>query len=402
MSSVNHKDRDHALLSASGASRWMACTPSARLEEKAMVKDSGSIYSKEGTLAHELSDIMLQKRWKNLSDKGFNAEKRKIRTAVKKLFPDSPDLIMQEMETEVQKYVDIVSEAYLAALTETPDAVLMLEERLDYSHVVPEGFGTGDAIIIGNLKMRGFDLKYGRGIVVDAKLNQQQMLYSLGALRKFEMHFDIGRVEMNIVQPRVNNYSTWETSANYIESWAEKIVRPKAVAAFEGSGEKHAGDWCKWCKIKPVCRAAMDKNLEMAQHDFKLPEEVPIDELAEVMLRMDMFTDWISSVKAYLVQQAMAGKEVPHFKLVEGRSNRKWVNEDRVTELLTENGFTEDQYMKSSLEGITKIEKLVGKDDFYRVFSETIVKPPGAPTLVHESDRRDPIGSLAEAKKDFK
>ena len=366
-----------------------------------MVKDSGSIYSKEGTLAHELSDILLQKEWKKLSAKGFSAEKRKIHNAVKKLFPDSHEYVWAEMETEVQKYVDIVSEAYRASLAETPDAVLLLEQRLDYSHVVPQGFGTGDAIIIGNLRMKGFDLKYGRGIIVDAKLNKQQMLYSIGALRKFEMHYDIERVEMNIVQPRVNNYSTWETSVGYIESWAEKIVRPAAETAFAGEGEKAAGDWCKWCKIKPICRKAMDHNLELAKHDFKRPDEVSVEELAGVLDRADMFTDWLSSVKDYLSQRLMKGDPVPGYKMVEGRSNRKWVDESKVEKLLQKEGFKPEDYLKSSLEGITKIEKLVGKDDFYEKFSELFIKPPGAPTMVHISDRRTAMG-LAQAKEDFK
>lgn len=400
MATVDHTGRDHALLSASGASRWMACPPSARLEEKALTKDTDNIYAQEGTLAHELSDILLQERWKGLSAKGAAAEKRKITTAVKKLFPDDHALILQEMEAEVQKYVDIVSEAYSEALKTTPDAVLLLEERLDYSHIVEQGFGTGDAIIIGDGLMDEYDLKYGKGIVVDAKLNPQLMLYANGALRKYDMAYDIQRVRLNIVQPRLDNFSSWETSVGYIENWAEKVVRPAAKLAFAGEGEKKAGDHCKWCKVKPICRAVMDYNLEIAKHDFKQPEEVSIEELAGILDRADMFTDWLSSVKSYLMDTALSGKFVPGYKLVEGRSNRRWADEEKVKQILEEDGYPQEEFLKMSLEGITKIEKLVGKDEFNTKFGDAVIKPQGSPTLVPLSDRRPAMG-LAQAKEDF-
>jgi hypothetical protein len=365
-----------------------------------MSKDTGSVYSQEGTIAHELSDLMLQVRWKGLSGKGYSAEKRKLVTKLRKLFPKDHEVVLTEMETEVGKYVDIVSEAYTASLSETPDAVLLLEERLDYSHVVPQGFGTGDAIIIGNSLMKGFDLKYGKGIVVDAKLNSQQMLYSLGALRKYEMQYDIERVQMNIVQPRINNFSTWETSTNYITSWGEKVVRQKAIDAYEGKGEKKAGEWCKWCKVKPICRAAMDHAVELAKHDFRDPDLVSIQELSEVLDRADMFTDWLSAVKQYLTDSLMSGEEVPGYKLVEGRATRKWVDEEKAKEILAKKGFKQDQYLKTALEGITTIEKLVGKDGFEELLSGTFIKPQGAPTMVHVSDKRPGMG-LAQAREDF-
>lgn len=398
MSNVDHTSRDHALLSASGAKRWMACTPSARLEEKAADKSGNSIYAQEGTLAHELSDIVLHKEWKDMSTKSFNAQKKKIKTQVVKLMSEAS---WAEMEREVKKYTDIVSETYRATLKKHPDAILILEERLDFSHIVPQGFGTGDAMIVSDDWMWIGDLKYGRGLLVEAKSNPQCMLYGLGALREQELVYDIERVSMNIIQPRLNNFSQWECSVKYLEKWAETIVKPKARAAFDGEGEKVAGEHCKWCKVKAVCRTLADHNLELAKHDFKDAQDMSLEELADILLRSDMLTDWLSSVKKHLQEQALTGAAIPNHKLVIGKSNRKWLDQAKVQKVMDKEGFTTDEYMKSTLQGIPTIEKLLGKEAFEEKLSGTWEKPQGAPTLVHISDKRQPYG-LASAKEDFK
>jgi len=400
MGNVDHTSRDHALLSASGAKRWMACTPSARLEEKAADKSGNSIYAQEGTLAHELSDIVLHKQWKDMSTRSFNAQKKKIHTAVKKLFPKNHEATWAEMEREVKKYTDIVSEQYAATLKEYPDALLILEERLDYSHIVPQGFGTGDAMIVADVWLWIGDLKYGRGVEVDAKTNPQMMLYGLGALREQELVYNIERVSMNIIQPRLDNFSTWECSVGYLEKWAETIVRPKARLAFDGEGEKEAGDHCKWCKVKAVCRTLADHNLEIARHDFKAASDMSLQELSDVLLRAPMLTDWLSAVKDHLREEALKGAVVPKHKLVIGKSNRKWTDQSKVQKVMDKEGFTTDEYMKSTLQGIPTIEKLLGKEAFAEKLSGTWEKPQGAPTLVHISDKRQPYG-LASAKADF-
>lgn len=399
MAEVDHSSRDHALLSASGAKRWLSCTPSARLEEKAVDKSGDSIYAQEGTLAHELSDIELHRKWKPelMPTRTYNAQKKKLRNAVIKLLDENA---WKEMVREVAKYTDQVSEKYAEVLKEHPDAILILEERLDYSHVVPQGFGTGDAMIVADGIIFIFDLKYGRGISVEAKSNPQMMLYALGALREQELVYDIERVNMNIIQPRLNNYSSWECSVGYLTKWADTVVRPKAEEAFAGEGEKEAGDWCKFCKVAVFCRKLADHNLELARHDFKAAQDLTLEEMSDIMLRADMLTDWLASIKKHLQKEALAGKTIPMHKLVLGKSNRKWVDEAKVKKLLTEEGFKEDEYLKVSLEGIPKIERLVGKEDFDDKFAGTWEKPQGAPTLVHISDKRQPYG-LASAKADF-
>jgi len=397
MSGINHSTRGHALLSASGSKRWMNCTPSARLEER-MSSEEESIFAKEGTLAHELSDIILQKAFKDMPIKAFNAEKRKIKNAVVKLLSAEA---FEEMETEVAKYVDIVSEAYNVALKANPGAVLILEERLDYSHIVPEGFGTGDTMIVSDGLLDNYDLKYGRGISVEAKSNPQLMLYGLGALRRFELQYDIQEVQMNIVQPRLNNYSSWKCSVQYLEKWGEKVVKPVAEKAFAGEGDKCAGDWCKWCKFKPVCPTIKEKALEVAKHEFAPVDEVSLSELAEVMKQSEIITDWLSAVKKHLLTQIQKGEKVPGFKVVAGRSNRKWINETKTICILDKLPNIEvTDFMVSKVKGIAAIEKLVGKETFEEHFSKAFEKPTGAPTLAPFSDKRPAMG-LAQAKEDF-
>lgn len=397
MAEVNHSSRSHALLSASGAARWLACTPSARLEERAGGKDTSSIYAEEGTLAHELSDIMLHREFKGMKAKTFNSEKRKLKTRVIKLLDE---LAWSEMEREVQKYVDYVKETFLAVRKKTPDAVLMLEERLDYSHIVPQGFGTGDCIIIADDIMYVIDLKYGKGIQVEAKTNPQAMLYAHGALYKFDMAFDIKEVQMCIVQPRLNNISEWKCSVNYLHGWADKVAGPKAKLAYAGEGEKVAGDHCKWCKVKALCRTYADKNLELAKYEFSDPDLLTLEERAQIYEQSGMLTDWVSSIGKNLFDEAMKGTPIPNHKLVIGRSNRKWTDEQKAMELLAEKGFEESEYKRVSIETITKVQKLVGKDVLEEEFKDFMVKPEGKPTLVHASDKRTAIG-LASAKEEF-
>lgn len=333
-----------------------------------------------------------------MSTRSSNAQKKKLKTQVVKLLSEAS---WAEMEREVKKYTDIVSETYRSVLKEHPDAIIILEERLDYSHIVPQGFGTGDALIVADGILYIFDLKYGRGLLVEAKSNSQAMLYAIGALHEQELVYDIERVNMNIVQPRLNNFSSWECSTGYLVKWAETFVKPKAAQAFKGEGEKVAGDHCKWCKVKAVCRTLADHNLEIAKHDFKAADEMSIAELSEILLRSNMLTDWLSSVKKHLQEKALEGETIPQHKLVIGKSNRKWTNQTKVQEVMDSEGFTTDEYMKSSLQGIPTIEKLLGKEVFEEKLSGAWEKPQGAPTLVHISDKRQPYG-LASAKEDFK
>lgn len=391
MENINHTNRKHALLSASGSSRWLNCTPSARLEEK-FQESKRSIYAEEGTLAHEFGDLNLQFYNGNISESVFNKEIKKLR---------KEDLYSPEMEEEIQKYVDIVLENYKAAKVNTPDAVLLIEERFDFSHIVEDGFGTGDATIIADGILEIDDLKYGKGIRVEAENNPQLKLYGLGALASYDMMYEIHTVRLNIIQPRLNHYSSWDISREDLETWGNRIVKPKAKKAYEGKGVQKAGDWCRFCKVKPMCATLAARNIKLAAHEFKDPHLLTEKQLLEVYKQQPMLVDWVNSVSKYLLDEALKGKNWPGYKLVEGRSNRKWSDEEKVRETLLDQGFDESEYITSKLSTITQIEKNITKDVFRDLLSDYVIKPQGKPTLVDVKDKRQALG-VEDAKEVFK
>ena len=394
MGEVNHSARKHALLSASGASRWLACTPSARLEEKfeESSPSTSSVYADEGTLAHEFGDLNLRKAAGRISDSVFDKEIKELR---------KHPLYSSEMEGEVDKYVTYVLEAFSEAKQKTPDTVLMIEERLDFSHLVEQGFGTGDAGIIADGVLEIVDLKYGKGIRVEAEENPQLMLYGSGALKSFELMYDIHTIKMTIVQPRLDHISSWEIPVKELISWGEKTVKPAAAKAYLGQGLQKAGDHCKWCKVKAMCATLAAKNIALARHEFKDPHLLTEKQLLEVYKQQPMLVDWVDSVSEYLLAEALKGKQWPGYKVVEGRSQRKWVDETQVATTLLDLEYTADKFMVSKLAGIPAIEKLVGKKEFPVLLGELVVTPPGKPALVPESDKRPAMG-IEQAKLDFK
>jgi len=391
LSSVEHSTRAHALLSASGASRWMNCTPSARLEEK-FDESSTSSFAAEGTLAHEFGDVNLRFKNGEIDEKTLKAELKKLRKD--KNYTD-------EMESEVEKYVTIVMEAFAVAKARTPDAKLLIEERVDFSHLVEKGFGTGDVCIVADGILDVIDLKYGKGVKVDADKNPQLMLYGSGALRNFEMLYDIHTVNLVIVQPRLDHLSEWQISTEDLIEWGEKEVRPKAAKAYQGKGVQKAGDHCKWCKVKAMCATLAAKNVKLAQHDFKDPHLLTESQVLEVYKQQPMLVDWVNAVAKYLLDEAVKGKKWPGMKLVEGRSNRKWLDDKKVQDVLADNLFDEKDYTTTKIQGITAVEKLVGKSDFPKILGELVIKPQGKPTLVPMSDKRPAVG-IEQAKEDFK
>jgi len=378
-------------LSASGASRWMNCTPSARLEEK-FDESSTSSFAAEGTLAHEFGDVNLRFKNGEIDEKTLKAELKKLRKD--KNYTD-------EMESEVEKYVTIVMEAFAVAKARTPDAKLLIEERVDFSHLVEKGFGTGDVCIVADGILDVIDLKYGKGVKVDADKNPQLMLYGSGALRNFEMLYDIHTVNLVIVQPRLDHLSEWQISTEDLIEWGEKEVRPKAAKAYQGKGVQKAGDHCKWCKVKAMCATLAAKNVKLAQHDFKDPHLLTESQVLEVYKQQPMLVDWVNAVAKYLLDEAVKGKKWPGMKLVEGRSNRKWLDDKKVQDVLADNLFDEKDYTTTKIQGITAVEKLVGKSDFPKILGELVIKPQGKPTLVPMSDKRPAVG-IEQAKEDFK
>lgn len=391
----NHTNRAHALLSASGAHRWLHCTPSAKLEEAEGERPT-SIFAKEGTLAHELSELYIKHDILNEID---DAQFDEAFSAIM-----SDDIFTDEMLDVVPIYVDYCNDEYKDALSKNENALMEIEQKLDLTDYVPESFGTADCIIVNDDTIEVIDLKYGKGVPVYAEYNIQLMLYGLGVLRNFDTMYDIKQLKLTIVQPRINNISTWQISKDELLKYAEETIKPAAQLAFIGGGELKAGPWCKFCVVKNKCRALYEENLKIAKHDFTKPEYLTDEEIADILSRAPMFTEWINSIKEYAEEKAINDNKIwPGFKLVEGTTRRKWTNEDDVANEIFTNfpEISEDQIYDMKLKSITNIEKLIGKKKFIETLSGVIIKPQGKPTLVPESDKRPALG-IEDAIKDFK
>ncbi|SHI90930.1 Protein of unknown function [Clostridium amylolyticum] len=378
----------HAILSASGASRWLACPPSARLEEQ--FENTSSEFAREGTLAHELGELGLKINLELISTRKYNSEVKKIQ---------ANELYTADMPDYVDIYVDTCMEKVAEAKAKTPDALFKIEQRLDFSEWVPEGFGTGDFVIIADGTMEICDLKYGKGVPVSAIGNKQMRLYALGAIAEFSFLYDIEKVKMTIIQPRLDSISTDEMSVAELIGWAEEVLRPTAELAFKGEGEFCAGDHCGFCRAKAVCKARAEKNLELVKYEFSDPNVLDNAEISDILGKADELAKWAKDVQEYALEQALQGEEYPGWKVVEGRSNRKWADEDKVGEILLGQGFLESIIYTKKLDGITKIESAIGKKEVTRLLGDYIIKPSGKPTLAPESDKREVYNS---PEADFK
>lgn len=392
----NHSQRSHALLSASGAGRWLNCTPSAKLEDEYGERKS-SVYAEEGTLAHELSELYLSRDvLGTIDEKAFDSRLEQIM---------ANDLFNDEMLDVVPIYTDYCSEQFVEAQVVDQLAVMEIEQKLDLTEYIPESFGTADCCIAYGNVLEVIDLKYGKGVPVYAECNKQLMLYGLGALRKYDMVYDITEVRLTIVQPRINNISTWQISADELRQWAEEELKPKAQLAFEGKGELNAGDWCRFCAVRNQCRKLYEQQLEIAKHEFAKPALLTDEEIADVVRRAPEFISWLNSITDYaLVQAVTEDKQWPGLKIVEGVSRRKWIDdEDAVTNTIFARcpELSEDEIFNMKLKSITDIEKLVGKARFKELLSDVVIKPQGKPTLVPLEDKRPAMG-YAQAQLDFK
>lgn len=378
----------HAKLSASGSSRWINCPPSVRLEEQ--FEDKTSIYAEEGTLAHELAELKLRLELKEIT-------KRTYTLRFNKATKDNP-LYSKDMDDYVDVYKEICMEKYLNSKETTTDSIAAVEQRLDFSNYVPDGFGTGDFIVIADGTLEICDLKYGKGVPVSAENNSQMRLYALGAINKFSFLYDIEKVRMTIIQPRLSNISSDEISVNDLLKWAEEVVKPSAELAIKGEGEFKTGGHCKFCKARSVCRARADENLELAKFEFKKSDTLSNDEISEILEKVDSLVKWASDVKEYALDKALEGQEFKGYKLVEGRSQRKWKDEKAVAKILTDRGFLENIIWTKKLTTISNIERAIGKKETERLFKDLIDKPLGKPTLVPLSDKREVYNA---AKADF-
>lgn len=393
---MEHSERAHAKLSASGSKRWLACTPSPRIESQ--FEDSTSSFAEEGTLAHEISENQLKYKLGFINTKTWIERYDYLvgRGELAKHY--SP-----EMDDYVKYYVDTVIERYHEALAKTPDAKISIEERLDFSRWVPEGFGTGDVLIVADDMVEVIDLKYGKGVQVDALNNTQMRLYGLGALEQYSHLYDINQISMTIIQPRLDHISTEALEAEALIGWADEYVRPRALLAYDGEGDQVAGDHCRFCKAKAICSARADANLEMAKYEFKRGELLTIEEIAEILKKSDELKKWAEDISTYALDQAVShGVKFPDWKLVEGKSNRKYTDEMQVRQALLLEDYAEDDIHKPrELKGITDMTKLLGKKAFETLLSDFIIKPPGRPTLAPEDDKRPELNGVAKAIQDF-
>lgn len=391
---MKHNTRSHALLSASGASRWINCTPSAKLEDE-HGKHEISVYAAEGTLAHELSELYISHdTLRTISDNEFNSRLEEIM---------ANELFNEEMLDMVPIYVDYCTTEFISAKEHNKLAVMEIEQKLDLTEYVPESFGTADCVIINDDIIEVIDLKYGKGVPVYAQFNKQLMLYGLGALRKYDTMYDITEIKLTIVQPRINNISTWQISVSDIIKWAIEELAPAAKLAFAGEGDLKAGEWCKFCSVKNKCRALYDKQLEIARYEFKDPNFLTDEEISDILNRSKSFIEWVNSVTEYAQKRALEGKVWPGYKLVEGISRRKWLDENKVAEVILAKmpEISDDQIYDMKLKSITQIEKLVGKKKVQELLSDVIIKPQGKPTLVSIDDKRAALG-IESAVNDFK
>lgn len=385
----------HATLSASGAKRWMSCPPSARLEERlrGIFGEKSTPFAEEGTKAHSLAELKLLREKGRLSeDDGINDFNYDLR---RKALGDIP----KEMDEATDYYAEIILEKFLTARQSCPDAQLKLEQRLDFSRWVPNGFGTGDAVIVSEELLEVCDLKYGKGVPVFAENNPQARCYGLGALHCYGVLYGFKHVRNTIIQPRLDSVTEEMLTTDELLQWAETELKPAAELAWKGKGEFNPGDHCKFCAARAICYARATKAMTIFKHGFETPGVIPDDAIPEILAVADTAIDWIKDLQAYALSQALRGQEWPGYKLVRGkRPPRKWVDEEEAKHQLIRAGYEPEVYTETKFKSPSNIEKLVGKQAFEAIFATLVTQGDGALTLVPESDKRTEFTS---AEADF-
>ena len=366
----------HARFSPSSAKRRLNCPPSLVLEEQFAEEESQ--YAAEGSAGHALAEHLIRKHLKQRSKRPVS------------------DYYSDELLEAVDEYVSYVIGEIEEAKRICNGSVFTVEQRVDASDYVDECFGTADMVIVTDKVAHIIDLKLGKGVPVFAEGNPQLMIYGLGILGMAEMIYDVETVRLTIFQPRLNNSSTWDIDPEALKAWGEDVLKPRGAMALMGAGEFKAGSWCRFCKARNQCRARAEEFLTLAKMEFRQPALLSDDEIAEVLKVSDELAKWASDVYSFAQEQAIVhGKEWNGFKLVEGRSNRKYTSEDEVAEAATTAGYT-DIY-KRSLVTITEMERLMGKQEFNRILGRLVYKPQGKITLVPDSDKREAINKTTAA-----
>lgn len=374
----------HAFLSPSASHRWLMCPPSAKLN--GAMPDQSSPYAKQGTDAHELCAYLVEK-----------ALGRDVKDPTGDL-----EYYDEEMQTCAEGYAEFVMQELEIARQTCPDTEVLIEQKVDFSKWVEGGKGTADCILLSDGTAEIIDYKNGLGVMVSSESeefggNPQLMCYSLGVIDMFDGIYNIDTIRMAIYQPRRDNLSVYEMSKADLLKWADEVLAPTAALAMKGEGEFKAGSHCQFCKCKATCRKRAEFNLEMAQYDFAMPDTLEDHEVEAILMKVDQLTSWADDVKEYALNQALQGKEYENFKVVEGRSIRKYTDEGVVATTVTDAGF--DPYEKKLL-GITAMTSLLGKKKFEELLGGMIMKPPGKPTLVPKSDKRPAMKNSAQ--EDFK
>lgn len=379
----------HAKLSASGSAKWMNCTPSIRME--ADFPDEQSAFAAEGTFAHAVFEQELNDFLGRPVDVLNQADVEQY---------DSPALRDYVMEA-VQAVIERIKEAYAVC----KDPKILVEQQVDFSPWVPEGFGTADVIIVTDQMVEVMDLKYGKGIAVPAQENSQMRLYGLGAYNMFSHLYDFKRSRMTVLQPRLSNYDSEEMAVSTLLDWGRDVVKPLAKLAWAGEGELVAGEHCSkgFCRARFQCSARHAYANTLASQDFAMTEArlLTLEQIAIVLEKADAAIDWLNDVKTYALKQAEKGVPIPGFKLVEGRSNRKYTSHDDVAAALRAAGLPDEVIYDKSLRNITALEKDLGKKEFARLLGDFITKPSGKPTLVPAGDKRPALTAAASADADF-
>lgn len=390
MADINHKERVHAKLSASGASRWATCPGSVQMEEG--IPDKESVYAQEGTLAHEMSELKLKHY---LDPNGFG--KRKLNAAIKKLKEN--ELYQAEMESYTDNYVDFIKEK---ALSFPSNPYIEIEKRVDFSRWVDGGFGTCDCVLIHGSTLSIIDLKYGKGVPVSAEQNEQLILYALGAYDAFNLIYNLDKIELNIVQPRINNFSTWEISLTELLLWGD-YFKVQAEKALGGNGELvPSAKACKFCKARDICTARAENNLSLESEIKLKPNEIPKDKLYEYISRGEDIAKWVADLKAYALDMCLKGEDVKGLKAVAGRTSRSWTNQDEAINKLIEGGIDEAIIYDKVPLTLAKLEKALGKQQFTALVGDMVVTSEGKPTLVFENDKRPAITNTVNATSIFK
>ena len=368
----------HALLGASSSARWLACSPSARMCED--IPETESPYAAEGTLAHEICELKLTKAYTlAIGPKAFTTRLNKLK---------KHELYQDEMLKCADTYLDYI-DSIMLSYPSTPH--IAIERRVDYSTYVPEGFGTADCIIVYGDTLHVVDYKHGKGVPVSADHNPQMMLYALGALNAYQMLYNIHTIKMSIVQPRLDSISEWEIESEELIKWGNEFVKPRAEKAFKGEGDCVPGEHCRFCRAKAVCRARAVANLDLAKYAFAEPATLSNTEIGEILQQAQDLEKWAKDVKEYALDEVLKGNDVPGWKAVEGRSTRSFVDTDKAFATLTENGIDESLLYERTPLTLSKIETMLGKSKFAELLTDQVVKSPGKPTIVPESDKRQPF-----------